>query len=142
MTWLTIRLHLKKMNKNGYTRIRFDLEKLKDPRIAEAFQAEIGGNVINADMDMDTQIDTFNSVVTAHKIIGKYRPTKKPWITSDILDLCDERRKLKKTKTKNNQEANKYRSINQTIRKNMRMAKKNWIEEQCNNIESCLRKKQ
>ena len=99
-------------------------------------------NVINADMDMDTQIDTFNSVVTetAHKIIGKYRPTKKPWITSDILDLCDERGKLKKTKIKNNQEANKYRSINLTIRKNMKMAKKNWIEEQCNNIESCLRK--
>ena len=147
LVMMTIRLHLKKINKKGFTRIRFDLEKLKDPRIAEAFQAEIGGkfavlNVINADMDMDTQIDTFNSVVTetAHKIIGKYRPTKKPWITSDIDDLCDERRKLKKTKTKNNQEANKYRSINLTIRKNMRMAKKNWIEEQCNNIESCLRK--
>jgi hypothetical protein len=119
--------------KKGYTRIRFDLEKLKDPRIAEAFQAETGGKfaVLNVIMDMDInkQIDTFNSVVTetAHKILGKYRPTKKPWITSDIEDLCDERRKLKKTKTKNNQEAIKYRPINQTNRENMRMANKNCL---------------
>ena len=45
LVMMTIRLHLKKINKKGFTRIRFDLEKLKDPKIAEAFQAEIGGNL-------------------------------------------------------------------------------------------------
>ena len=30
------------------------------------------------------------------EIIGKERRKKKPWVTKDVLDLCDERRDLKK----------------------------------------------
>ena len=148
LVMMTFRLHLKRIQKKGYTRIKFDLEKLKDPKVAEAFQAKIGGkfavlNILNSDFtDMDTLIDNFNTVVTdtAQEILGKHRPAKKPWITPDILELCDECRRLKKTKTKDQEEANKYRTINQTIRKGMKRAKKNWIEEQCNDIENCLRK--
>ena len=35
---------------------------------------------------------------TASEILGKHRAIKKPWVTADILDLCDKRRELKKTK--------------------------------------------
>ena len=31
LVMMTFRLHLKKVNKQGHTRIKFDLEKLKDP---------------------------------------------------------------------------------------------------------------
>ena len=39
---------------------------------------------------------------SATKSIGKYKNKKQPWITNDILDLCDERRSLKEAKNKNN----------------------------------------
>ena len=49
-------------------------------------------------MDMDTMITTYNTAVTdaASEILGKERRRKKPWVTKDVLDLCDERRDLKK----------------------------------------------
>ena len=44
----------------GPTRIKFDLEKLKDPQAADAFQAKIGGKfapitLLDAD---DSEVDT------------------------------------------------------------------------------------
>ena len=49
-------------------------------------------------MDIDTMITTYNIAVTdaASEILGKERRRKKPWVTKDVLDLCDERRDLKK----------------------------------------------
>ena len=52
---------------------------------------------------MDMLTDIFNTAVTnkANEILAKYRPVKKPWVTTDIFDLCAKRRKLKnKRKTK------------------------------------------
>ena len=47
---------------------------------------------------MDTMITTYNTAVTdaASEILGKERRRKKPWVTKDVLDLCDERRDSKK----------------------------------------------
>ena len=55
------------------------------------------------DMDMDTMITTYNTAVTdaAREILGKERRRKKPWVTKDVLDLCDERRDLKQKEQKN-----------------------------------------
>ena len=107
LVMMTCRIHIKRVfKKQGYTRIKFDLDKLKDPKVAEAFQAMIGGkfaalNIIDADhQNMDTIKDIFDTAVTdsAFKILGKVRPTKKPWVTANILDECDQRRALKKTR--------------------------------------------
>ena len=40
---MTLRLCLKKISKPKHTRLKFDLEKLKDPNVLENFQAMIGG---------------------------------------------------------------------------------------------------
>ena len=40
---MSFRLRLKKIKKLGPTRIKFDLEKLRDPNVAEVFQAMVGG---------------------------------------------------------------------------------------------------
>ena len=53
---------------------------------------------------------------------------KQPWITNDILDLCDERRSLKAAKNKNNIELiSKYRKVNNQICIDMNIAKEQWI---------------
>ena len=72
--------------------------------MACAFQATVGGyfapltSLRDDDMDIDTMITTNNTALTdaASEILGKERRMKKPWIIKDVLDLCDERRDLKK----------------------------------------------
>ena len=75
---MTLHLHLKRISKPKHARLKFDLEKLKDPSVLEAFQAMIGGkfpplSIMNTeDADMDSMIITFNTAVTeaASEILG------------------------------------------------------------------------
>ena len=76
----------------GPTRIKFDLEKLKDPQVADAFQAMIGGKfapltLLNPDdTEVGTLVNSFNKALTesAGKILGKRRAVKRPWVTSSM----------------------------------------------------------
>jgi hypothetical protein len=58
-------------------------------------------------------ITTFNKAVidTAGEILGKHRRIKKPWVTADILDLCDVRRKLKSKRGDHEKAQNTMRLI-------------------------------
>ena len=64
---------------------------------------------------------------------------KKPWITADILDLCDKRKELK-NKRFEPEGSEKYKEVNSNIKRCMKKAQENWIGEQCNEIEENLRK--
>ena len=48
--------------------------------------------------------------------------------------MCDKRRELKKKKN-DAEGAKQYRAINHGVKKAMKKAKENWIEEQCKNME-------
>ncbi len=82
---MTFRLRLKEISKPKHTRLKFDLEKLKDPNVLETFQAMIGGRfapltiMSYEDTDIDSMITTFNTAVTetASEILGK-RQKKNP----------------------------------------------------------------
>ena len=91
-------------------------------------------------MDIDTTITTYNTAVTdaASEILGKERCRKKPWVTKDVLDLCDERRDLKKRYEAEG--AKKYREANRRIQKAVKKAKEDWVGAQCEEIETCLNK--
>ena len=60
MLMMTFRLRLKKVSKPKHTRLKFDLEKLKDPNVLEIFEAVIGGKFApltimnNEDTDIDS----------------------------------------------------------------------------------------
>ena len=107
---MTFRLLLKKISKPKHTRIKFDLKKLKDPNMLETFQATIDGRfapltiMSNENTDIDSMITTFNTAMTetASETLGKHRQKKKPWVTADILDLCDKRRELREKKKDSN----------------------------------------
>ena len=85
LVMMTFKLRLQRGKNQGSIRIRFSLEKLKDPNIAEIFQATIGGKFAplialeNQDIDTDALINSFNTAVTetANNILGKHRPAKK-----------------------------------------------------------------
>ena len=95
----------------------------------------------NEDMDMDTMITTYNTAVTdaASEILGKERRRKKPWVTKGVLNLCDERRDLKK-KRYEAEGAKEYREANKRVQKAVKKAKEDWIGAQCEEIETCLNK--
>ena len=53
----------------------------------------------NDTTNIDSMNTTFNTAVTetASEILGTHRQKKKkPWVTAEILDLCDRRRELRK----------------------------------------------
>ena len=115
--------------------------------MACTFQATIGGKftplieLSDEDMDMDTMITTYNTAVTdaASEILDKERRRKKSWVTKDVLDLCDERRDLKK-KRYEAEGAKEYREANRRVQKAAKKAKEDWIGAQCKEIETCLNK--
>ena len=64
---------------------------------------------------------------------------KKAWVTAEILDLCDRRRKLRKKRFEP-EGSEKCWEVNNNIKRCMKKAKENWIGEQCHEIGENLRK--
>ena len=134
LVMMTFQVRLKMARKPNHPRLRFDLEKLRNPDVACTFQATIGGKfapligLSDEDMDMDTMITTYNTAVTdaACERHGKERCRKKPWVTKDVLNLCDERRDLKK-KRYEAEGAKEYREANRRVQKALKKAKEDWM---------------
>ena len=129
---MTFLLCLKRISKPKHTRLKFDLEKLKDPNVLETFQAMTDGKFApttimnNEDTDMDAMITTFNTAVTetATEILGKHCQKKKPWVTAEILDLCDKKRELRKKRVKP-EGSEKYKEVNNNFKRCVKKAKEN-----------------
>ena len=130
MVMTTLQTRLRNSRKPTQPRIWFDLEKLTDPTMMSAFQATIGGRcapfamLVDEDDELDSMVNHFNKTITdtAVELFGKQRRKRKPWVTPEILDLCDQRRDLKK-KTGEPEGAKDYREIKRNIRTEMKMAK-------------------
>ena len=73
------------------------------------------------------------------RYLGRNAAGKKPWVTKDVLDFCDERRDLKK-KRYEAEGAKEYREANRRIQKAVKKAEEDWIGAQCEEIETCLNK--
>ena len=82
-------------------------------------------------MDINTIITTYNTAVTdaARGLLGKDCRRKKPRVTKDVLDLCDERRDSKKGCEAEG--AQEYMEANNRIQKAVKKAKEDWIGAQC-----------
>ena len=71
-----------------------------------AFQATIGGRfaplatLVDEDADLDFMVIHFNKAVTDTAaellVLASNAGRGKPWVTPEILDLCEQRRDLKK----------------------------------------------
>ena len=139
----TIKLKFKIGRPPKSPRIRFDLDKLKDPDVAEVFQATVGGkfaalNLI--DNDVDSLASEVNDVLlaAAKEVLGKKRKKIKPWVTDEILDLCDKRRELRCKRDTSRELRAQYQQAHAEVRRKMKEARENWIEEQCDTIEKSM----
>ena len=144
---MTFHLCLKRISKPKHTRHKFDLEKPNDPNVFETFQAMEGGkfapltSMNSEDADLDSMITTLNTAVTetASEILGKHRQKKKTWVTAEILHQCDKKRELRKNRFEP-EGSEKYKEVNNNIKRCMKKAEENWIGEQCRESEENLRK--
>ena len=142
MTTIMLKLKVRRGPKNP--RIRFDLEKLKDPEVAEAFQAQVGGKFAALNI-LDSNVDTLANdikevlLTTAEETLGKKRKKIQPWVTNEVLDLCNKRRELRKRKYANDKARMEYRQAHGEVRKKMKAAKEEWILKQCDAIEKGMK---
>ncbi|GFR77600.1 RNA-directed DNA polymerase from mobile element jockey-like [Elysia marginata] len=124
----TFKLKLNSERKAKSPRLHFDLEKLKDPNISETFRAQIGGKfaaLTLIDNDVDTMANSLKEVLvsTAEEVLGMKRRTIQPWVTNEVLDLCDKRREFRKRKFGSNVAMENYKLANKAVRKKMKEAK-------------------
>ena len=64
-----------------------------------------------------------------HIPVTKRKKDKKKWMTPEILDLMEERRKAKA-------DIQKYRELEKQVKKRCNEAKEHWINTQCEEIEA------
>ena len=66
---------------------------------------------------------------------------KKPWMTNDILDLCNRRRSLKKRRKEGRSPLaiQNYSQVNKAIRRKVKQAKENLITDRCQDIDCGIR---
>ena len=130
----TFHPRLKRLRKPKHISVKFDLEKLKDPKVLEIFQAMIGGRfapltiMSNEDTELNAKVTTFNTAVTetASEILCKHRQKKKTWVTAETLNLCDKRRELRKKRFEP-EVSDKYKEVNNNIKRCTKKAKEKWI---------------
>ena len=70
--------------------IRFDLEKLKDQKIAEVFQAKVDGKFAALcifDSDLDTLLTSQVLLSTAEEVLGRQRKKIQTGVTNQVMDL-------------------------------------------------------
>ena len=133
---------LKSQRKLKSTRINYNMDRLKNKftqvdyieYIEEKLDEELTNN---ENENIESTITALNRIIyqAATEKLGFSRKKNKPWITDDILELCDECRKLKPQKNESRRE---YNLLNKNIKNGMREAKQTWINEQCESIDSSL----
>ena len=126
---MTTILKLRVQEKDQITRIKYDLEKLRDPHVLKDFQATIGGRIapllLLQEKSPNYLAMQFEKSVkeVASKHLGKKRNIKKPWIIANVLMKCDRRKELKKHRFNNEEAAQKYREVNNILNKEIGLAK-------------------
>ena len=76
-------------------------------------------------------------VKAAEDQIGRNtRPSKNPWVTQEILNLIDERRKYKNAA--NEAGKREYRRLKNEVDRKCKLAKQEWLEDKCKSVEECI----
>jgi len=89
---------------------------------------------------LNEPVEDISSAITeiASETLGSPTTKKKPRISNEILDLCDERRKLKHSSF-DPEGARQCREVNKNVRNAIKKDKENWIQGKCQEIENNLR---
>ena len=141
---MQMKLKLKKQQLTANNnRLKVDLFKLQDPNILNNIRAELGGKfapLLTIGQDVQEATDSLISALTnaAKSNLGRAKSTRKHWVTQEALTACDRRRQLKAIRTRSETDNNRYQESNKTVRRTMRKANQEWIQNECCKIDICL----
>ena len=82
------------------TRFNFDVEKHLNEQTKSSFQQEIMVKLTQMDIQSKTTNESYHNIAdimkkAAEKVLSKVRTKWNSWMTNELLDLCDEIRRLK-----------------------------------------------
>ena len=99
-----MRLKLRTQKAGNSNRVKYDVDKLSNVKTCLEYIEELEKKLKSIDKIYTLSTDKTYTIIaesitsTAQQVLGKYRKNIQPWITDDILDLCDKRRELKAMK--------------------------------------------
>src|SRR6266576_1795586 len=135
-----VNFRMKKVHK-GNRRKKWNLEKLKGKsqvvgeKIAERIKTE---GVASIEEQWKNIREGIKEVVKEEIGFEEGRIAKKPWVTREMLEKMDERRKFK---SRTDEEGKKrYRKLNNELRRETEKAREKWLEEECKEIEELEKK--
>ena len=135
---MTYHLRLERISEPKHTRLKFDLKSGKIPICWKPSKLWFAGSLhLSPSWTMKIQTwiqwslpSTQQWLKQPVRSLANIVRRKKPWVTAEILDLCDKWRELRKKRFEP-EGSEKYREVNNNIKRCMKKAIENWIGEQC-----------
>lgn len=130
-----LELKLKKI-KDKTNGIKYDWNKLgNNVELAEDYKERLTNRFKGMDdeEDVDNKWRKYKEALkeTTKELVPRIEAkAKQPWMTKEILDLMEERRKVKST------DRLTYQALNKQIKMECKMAKEKWLNAQCEEIEN------
>lgn len=138
---LRVKLRRSQINHVTQNRRKYEVDRLQDDGVRHAVERTMSAELEKTpleDLRVEDQWSVFKgSVIQACDTFltsDKPQQKKKQWMTDEILEMMDERRKLK------NADPEAYRQIHGVIKRKIREAKERWMSERCQEIEELDRK--
>ena len=136
----TVKNNLKRIKKKENIE-QFNLDMLKDEQMRQQYAVEVN-NIFDCHLHEVTEqgyerdrVDILWTNIkegiqkAAHNILSKIvKKNKKPCIRTDILDMMEKRKRAKNTQ--------RYEETNRQVKRACKIAKENWLAEQCQEIEN------
>ena len=113
---MTFNYRLTTQKKYKNTRVRYDLEKVKEPIIKEAYHKELQSHfaplmLLNSLQEINNEFTTIINETTSN-LLGKVQETRRPWIPTTVLEKCDIQREAKKQRFKDDEYLQNYKKVN------------------------------
>uniref|UniRef100_A0A8D8L8K4 Craniofacial development protein 2 n=1 Tax=Cacopsylla melanoneura TaxID=428564 RepID=A0A8D8L8K4_9HEMI len=131
------KLRLKKVKTtNKSKKICVDTIRLMKEELQPVLEEKCIGYYEKESPSIDEKWNEVKSIIQENVMdkVKKQSVKFKPWITDEILNLMEVRRPFKNT---NHQ---RYKDVNKEIKRKIRDAKQNWLEEQCKEMEDLEKK--
>ncbi|CAF3402770.1 unnamed protein product [Rotaria sp. Silwood1] len=139
-----IKLRLKNLHNKPKYNQRLNIQQLNDQTTKTSYQKHLENNLNNIQTtknidDHALQIEKAIKEALQASIPTQKATSKKPWISTQTLELADEKRKAKQVKHISIQLNNKYKHLCNEVKKAARKDKDKWIQTQCEEIQMGLK---
>lgn len=132
-----LRLRFKVRGKPKFLK-RYDVFKLKEADVRSNYEIEIGGRfgplVDDENTDVENLWEGIKSAYseTSTKLLGNRKSQPQdPWISEEVLQLSDQRKRVKQEKLSDPTKRAHYNFLNREIKRKTKGCKDRWIQDLC-----------